>query len=971
MRARRISTDFVRSAGSIRRTLLALLAGLLLICAATVGAFLLSERLFFGAVKATLAFASPYRLQLVDASLTWRPFHLTAAQLLISPDDASSPPLFALQALEVSGSVLDWLSGETTGRLRAANLSVYIDEKAPSGRPQASTLLEPLLLFPSRIDIDTLHLVSRGDDVWIFPLLNLSAEKREGGAIAAIATTTATKNTLVLEALLTPRTRFGVVQAVDIKAGVLGRGGQNALTLAGQVRGVDDNLFYDLALTGEYANVGDFLTAFDENAIALEGQLSVAGQLTGNLDELELTFERLAVENGEDYELQVQGSMRQAGDASPTLAVTATGSMAGTASLPILPAAVRERLGTSAVSLRVRGTLADPLIDRAELYATTPGGIELTATTSALKANPQDLEATIGAAAVQVTVGAQSSAAIGSFLERDLPPFGAWSLAGTLHNDRGIYRISDLEGSAALHDNASLTISGDVGSIARRDDLLQIRAMDLELALDDAGDGSWWQAHGGMSAAGLLPRRGSLSLRGGISDASTLQGVDLSMQFSGLSLQGMADSPAWVPVPLTMNGAMHLSRATSDWHLHDVNLEGAFTDDTQLALSGSISGIPETPTADLTLALSNGGYALPSPASVGLRSNRITAQLRLRERYATVLGEISTPHAPIQTVMSADLENGVLSSITADLYTARLDLADVSLRLNAAHAETDVSAETPAFDWHSLLPPIPVHATVRIDELYGTETAIDSLVVDIDADAQRYLLKQFDMRYAKGSLQLRGLADMTGTEPALSIAGLGVRVPLAALTRDLGLTQNTRGNLSVRGGLAATGTDLAMLTSSLNGRLALALDHAVVSGAAYDLLMSNLLAWLAVGANEKTTTFDCSMAQFDLHDGIASSDSLYIETPRMVATGKARLDLPGDALDVRLEPRSRSRTFQFPSAVKVGGSLSAPTVSVSPLQSTADAAAQALLLLPSLTLKLFGIGNNDEGLIGPCEAALQ
>jgi uncharacterized protein involved in outer membrane biogenesis len=130
--------------------------------------------------------------------------------------------------------------------------------------------------------------------------------------------------------------------------------------------------------------------------------------------------------------------------------------------------------------------------------------------------------------------------------------------------------------------------------------------------------------------------------------------------------------------------------------------------------------------------------------------------------------------------------------------------------------------------------------------------------------------------------------------------------------------------------------------------------------------MSNLLAWLVKGAGEKTTTFSCSMAQFDITAGVARSDSIYIETPRMLATGKASIDLPQDKLDVRIEPRSKTRAFQFPSAVHLKGPLSDPELRVSPLQASADLSAQALLLLPSLTLKLFGLDGPDNP-YRPCE----
>jgi uncharacterized protein involved in outer membrane biogenesis len=151
--------------------------------------------------------------------------------------------------------------------------------------------------------------------------------------------------------------------------------------------------------------------------------------------------------------------------------------------------------------------------------------------------------------------------------------------------------------------------------------------------------------------------------------------------------------------------------------------------------------------------------------------------------------------------------------------------------------------------------------------------------------------------------------------------------------------------------------------------VATALTGVTVSGAAYDLLMSNILAWVVRGAGEKTTTFDCTMAQFDIDRGVANSDSLYIETPRMLATGKASVDLPQSSLDVRIEPRSKTRAFQFPSAVRVRGPLDNPKVSVSELQATADLSAQALLLLPSLTLKLFGIGG-DSSAFRPCDPSV-
>ncbi len=264
------------------------------------------------------------------------------------------------------------------------------------------------------------------------------------------------------------------------------------------------------------------------------------------------------------------------------------------------------------------------------------------------------------------------------------------------------------------------------------------------------------------------------------------------------------------------------------------------------------------------------------------------------------------------------------------------------------------------------LPEYPLHLTFRGDTLTGPLSRLENFSLELDVDRGHLLLRQLDTRYAGGELTLRGLLDLNTEPAAISLAGQGFRVPLGALTRDLGLQQDVQGALSLRGGLSTRGARPDDWRAQLKGRVATALTGVTVSGAAYDLLMSNILAWVVKGASEKTTTFDCTMAQFDIDQGIARSDSIYIETSRMLATGKATVDLPQNSLDLRIEPRSKTRAFQFPSAVRVRGALDDPKVSVSELQATADLSAQALLLLPSLTLKLFGIGV-DDGDYRPCD----
>ena len=312
----------------------------------------------------------------------------------------------------------------------------------------------------------------------------------------------------------------------------------------------------------------------------------------------------------------------------------------------------------------------------------------------------------------------------------------------------------------------------------------------------------------------------------------------------------------------------------------------------------------------------------------------------------------------LQIVGNADLEAKELKSLRIDAYTTELHLEDL---LPAESGDDDEDgAESEPTDWSSLLPEWPIDITLRAGMLRGAESELSDLSIEVATVGQVALLKHFDARYSGGELIMRGSADLGGDLPQLSIAGRGIHVPLGKLTQDLGLQQSITGDISFRGGLAASGASLTELSSTLNGHASFALNDITVAGAAYDLLMSNLLAWIARGAGETQTTFDCTLLDFDVREGIAVSDTIYVDTPRMRATGKARIDFPANQISLRIEPRSKTRTFQFPSAVRLEGALDDPRVEVSPLQAAADLSAQALLLLPSLPLKLFGLGRDGE-----------
>jgi hypothetical protein len=90
----------------------------------------------------------------------------------------------------------------------------------------------------------------------------------------------------------------------------------------------------------------------------------------------------------------------------------------------------------------------------------------------------------------------------------------------------------------------------------------------------------------------------------------------------------------------------------------------------------------------------------------------------------------------------------------------------------------------------------------------------------------------------------------------------------------------------------------------------------------------------------------------------------------MVATGKAEFNLVKQRMDVRITPLSKSRLLQVPSEIRLKGDMSDPKAEISSVSAVADATTAALMLIPDLTLKLFGINQSNPEDYRPCNASL-
>ncbi len=427
-----------------------------------------------------------------------------------------------------------------------------------------------------------------------------------------------------------------------------------------------------------------------------------------------------------------------------------------------------------------------------------------------------------------------------------------------------------------------------------------------------------------------------------------------------------------------LGGFFRLTEKQGQWTVADLELASGSKDTAvQLAVNGEVRDITGNRFVDLAARFRLDDQALIA-SLVSMSTAPISGSLKLRSSQdlirATLRGHVGTTSIAGDADVTVSDEG--ISRVSVAVETPHLHLQDFGV-LPARETVQDqvvvapVDRETLPALIRRIAPAYPVDMSLKVGRISGDYSSIDSLEVRISGQENRYTLEQFSARYKQAPTEIRGVVDLNPDPPALSLAGQANAIPLGGLLKDVGVQSNVSGALTVQGGITVMGDTRESLVASLNGSVAFALEDAIIEGAAYDLLATDLLAWIYSGAlTEKSTHIDCTMARFQLSQGVATSDSLYIESARMIATGTAKFDLVNERMDLRITPKSRSRLFQVPSEVRLKGDISNPEADVSAISAVADATTSAIMLIPSLTLKLFGLDSSSDQKYRPCQAGL-
>ncbi|HCS65494.1 MAG TPA: hypothetical protein DIW64_16315 [Cellvibrio sp.] len=467
------------------------------------------------------------------------------------------------------------------------------------------------------------------------------------------------------------------------------------------------------------------------------------------------------------------------------------------------------------------------------------------------------------------------------------------------------------------------------GHIIFKDDL---KGLNLDLQLDSvtANDETTVAANPGFEKGYALSGKGRL------------QEQDFSLTAIGGSLSELRD--ASVSFPLRLRLEMGETKVLIDGLFRNpLKLDGV---DALLKIEGAnladifyLTSIPLPPTPNYTLEgqLTKSGDVWAYKGFKGLVGN-----------------------SDLAGNLSYDL-SGKRGFLTADLTSNVLDAADLGGFIG-------LSTEDEAAKPKKLIPDVPLSR----ERLLATD--LDIRLKAIKVDAPHLPFKGMDVRFNlhNGVLKLDplnlALADGR-VEGSIEIDANPTLPPMKMnlKLRQLNLTQffkgtrfesNTKGLFGGKITLAGKGASLADVLATSNGDLAL-----IMSGGEISLLLIEA-ADLDIGqalplfvGKDKSTRINCGVMNFNVKDGMLTSNVVALDTRDSLLVGNVDIDLKDEVIDARLDAKPKDNSLlSLRIPITITGNLKSPSIGIDKEKTTrrgVAAIALGALLTPLAALLAF------------------
>ena len=429
---------------------------------------------------------------------------------------------------------------------------------------------------------------------------------------------------------------------------------------------------------------------------------------------------------------------------------------------------------------------------------------------------------------------------------------------------------------------------------------------------------------------------------------------------------------------------------------------------TRIQANGTVTGLIKRSAVDMRLAISGDNLeqlypllGIPAPATHAYAANGRLVHSGNTWRYQDLTGHIGGSDIA-GTVQVAT--GGKRPSLTADLTSNLLDLDDLapvigmrptpekksgtklteSAQVTAAPAQT-TTAVPPQPHPSGVLPDIPfktdrwtsMDADVRLRAKQirrAKELPLDALTVHLVLRDAVLTLTPLDFGVAGG--HLRAELSLDGrSEPIRAKAQLKVDklllsrlLPAAAVNQQASIGE-INGTLTLTG----SGHSVKQMLTGANGKVGLLVNHGEVS----QLLMekAGLHLWEILQlklTGDKRIALRCAVADFDVKDGLMTTNAFAFDTAVTTLLGSGNIDLVHETLNLTLNQKTKNTSLlALTTPIYVRGSFAHPSVGIDKGRAAARAAGSVALGLLSPLLALLPLIDPGPGEDSDCSQLLR
>ncbi len=295
--------------------------------------------------------------------------------------------------------------------------------------------------------------------------------------------------------------------------------------------------------------------------------------------------------------------------------------------------------------------------------------------------------------------------------------------------------------------------------------------------------------------------------------------------------------------------------------------------------------------------------------------------------------------------------------LEASLRSHRLDFIDLGSLVGAPTTAAAKAAVAQTSAPQRLLP----DATLQVDRVRAMDAKVTYRAETVNAPNLPLRKVSVDLMLDKGVLTMDPLAftfsrgDLKGkvrldARPAVPKTDIDVRLTNARLEDFIPIQSNGKpaieGAVMARAKLSGSGNSVHRAASSSNGSLTLVAPRGEIRQAFAELLGVNASKGLLLllSNSDKETPVRCAVADFDVKNGVMTSNQIIADTGVVLAKGRGTVNLESEQMDFRIAGDSKKpRLVRLFIPITIKGPFLAPKIGLDPSKAVGQGGIAAAL----------------------------